>query len=128
MTENKAPATFVVYEEDPLVHMDIVDLLARGFCNWPLIVVDVLENLPEKLAAISGHKIIVTSANLKDIVSIAVKNADHTKNTAAVLISEGMGAVGCHPVPLTLVPLPFKSEHLLDAVTRALESLLERPS
>ena len=127
MVKCKPPATFVVFEEDPLVHMDIVDLLSHGFRDWPLVIVEAIEQLPSALAAIEGHRIIVSSADADEILSLFAKAAVCPRNLAAVLIAKGTEAIRTELNWLSTVPHPFKSAQLLDAVKTSLATLLGRP-
>lgn len=124
----KTPATFVVFEEDPLVHMDIVDLLSRGFRDWPLVIVEALEQLPDVLAAIEGDRLIVTSADAGDILSLIAQATVRPRHLAAVLITKGTEAICSDLHWLSTVPHPFKSDQLLGAVETSLATLLGRPS
>ncbi|QUJ75958.1 hypothetical protein KDD17_13625 [Sulfitobacter albidus] len=128
MSTQTQTATFLIFEADPVVRMDIQEMLLRSYKGWTVVIVGALEDLSQALEATRGPRIIIVSTD-PDSFRPLVPMVKQAEIAGAVLITERPTENATFPeLPLRVVSKPFKSAQLLDAVRSALEHLRSSPS
>lgn len=118
---------FIVVEDDPLVLMDIRDMLMREFNALPL-GLETVRHLDELLAVVGRPAVIIAGCSLDGFLG-AIQDAVRQKlPLVAVLIAEKPEGAAELPIDLTFVPEPFSSEFMLEAVKSACVRLQSIPS
>lgn len=118
MTDYLPLPEFIVVEDDPLVLMDIREMLIQEFNALPLSL-GTVRHLDELLAVVGRPAVVIASCGL-DVFAGAVQGTiSSALPLAAVLIAEPPKDVVETPINVGFVPPPFSSALLLETVMNA---------
>ncbi|MEQ6249290.1 hypothetical protein ABMC89_10410 [Sulfitobacter sp. HNIBRBA3233] len=122
MTQAQTDATFLIIERDPIVRMDIQETILNNFPGQMILVVASLEDIARAFEYTRGPRIVIASQAPK-VFFEHIESLDITAPTGAVLISDHLVDDVDVTLPVTIVPKPFSSEHLVSALRTACETL-----
>lgn len=113
---------FIIIENDPIVLMDLRDLILHEFERLALCV-DALEGLVDLLREIDGPAIIIGSCDPAEYVKTVHATDAHNTSSAAVLLSESDTLKDDFPTGVNVLSSPFSSDSLLDSIKSAFAHL-----
>lgn len=127
MIEKPFTPEFIVVEDDPLVLMDIRDMLMREFGALPLSL-DTVVGLGDLLSDVGRPAVVIASCALDDFMA-GVRNAvSDVKQFSAVMLMDPPKDVVDLPFSVTFLPSPFSSDLLMKSITTASAHLHSNPS
>lgn len=118
---------FVVVEDDPLVLMDIRDMLMREFNALPL-GLESVRHLDELLAVIGRPAVVIAACSLDNFLDAVKDTVEQKLPMVAILIAEHPKDPVDMQIDLTFVPQPFSSAQMLETVRSACARLQSLPS
>lgn len=126
MNDSQPLPEFIVVEDDPLVLMDIRDMLMREFNALPLSL-ETVKDLAELLSVVGRPAVIIASCNLETFVDAVWGAVAAGPPFSAVLISDPPREPVDLAINVAFVPAPFSSDLLLDSVRSACAHLHSGP-
>ena len=113
---------FIIIENDPIILMDLRDLILHEFERLALCL-DALDGLVELLAEINGPTVVIGSCDPDEYVKTVHASGLHSASSAAVLLSESSTPKDDFPKGVSVIPSPFTSDTLLASIKNAFAHL-----
>lgn len=118
---------FILLEDDPLVLMDIRDMILREFGSLPLSL-DTVAGLGDLLADIGGPVVVIASCAVEDLMAGVRNVVADVRHFSAVILMDPPKEVMDLPAGITFLPPPFSSDLLMESITTASAHLRSNPS
>ena len=109
---------FIVVEDDPLILMDIRDMLMREFSALPLSL-ETVADLGELLSVVGRPAVIIAACSLGVFLDAVRETVANGPPFCAILIADPPREAVDLPISIAFVPSPFSSGLLLDSVKNA---------
>ena len=115
MIEKLFTPEFILVEDDPLVLMDIRDMIMREFGSLPLNL-ETVAGLGDLLAEIGQPVVVIASCAMDDLMAGVRHVASDIRHFPPKETSD-------LPFNVTFLPSPFSSDLLMESITTACEHL-----
>tara|TARA_R110000850_G_scaffold20404_22_gene60678 strand:- start:4171 stop:4554 length:384 start_codon:yes stop_codon:yes gene_type:complete len=122
MIEKLFTPEFILVEDDPLVLMDIRDMIMREFGSLPLNL-ETVAGLGDLLAEIGQPVVVIASCAMDDLMAGVRHVASDIRHFSAVMLMDPPKETSDLPFNVTFLPSPFSSDLLMESITTACEHL-----
>jgi hypothetical protein len=109
---------FILVEDDPLVLMDIRDMIVREFGSLPLSL-DTVAGLGDLLADIGGPVVVIASCAFDELMAGVQDVVADVRHFSAVMLMDPPKGTLELPAGVTFLPPPFSSDLLMESITTA---------
>lgn len=122
MRTNNADTTFLIFEGDPIVRMDIHEALVRQHACMNVRVIDSLDETISAISQAHNPCVVIGNVNPEMLDTLSTPIELHG-DCGFVSLTDMPSAVTSSAFPLEAVQRPFSTSTLLNAVQSVLESL-----